>query len=161
MKPAEQATPLSPHESGAPLDSPPKSSPYGLINRVCLLWAGLVIGCTFIATPIKFRAPDLSLPVALEVGRLTFHAIGIAELLCAAAVLVVLVWRRLINWLSLWAVVILAVEWIFVMPDLDRQTVALIHGGTPAGSPLHVVFAALDLAKVVLLVIVGFSRAVR
>lgn len=29
------------------------------------LWAGLLLGVSFLATPVKFLAPSLSLPVAL------------------------------------------------------------------------------------------------
>ena len=36
------------------------------------LWIGLLVGVCFIATPAKFQAQSLSLPVALDVGRSTF-----------------------------------------------------------------------------------------
>lgn len=36
------------------------------------IWLGLLIGVSFIATPIKFTASSLDLPTALDVGRVTF-----------------------------------------------------------------------------------------
>jgi len=36
------------------------------------LWIGLLVGVGFIATPTKFQAQSLSLPVTLDVGRSTF-----------------------------------------------------------------------------------------
>lgn len=35
---------------------------------VALFWAGMLAGVSFLATPVKFEAASLSLPVALEVG---------------------------------------------------------------------------------------------
>lgn len=40
-------------------------------RRLFLLWAGAVIGVLFIATPVKFLAPDLQLTAALQVGRVS------------------------------------------------------------------------------------------
>jgi hypothetical protein len=37
-----------------------------------ILWLGLLLGVSFLATPAKFLAPSLALPVALDVGRHTF-----------------------------------------------------------------------------------------
>ena len=39
---------------------------------VPVLWLGLLIGVSFIATPAKFVAASLTLPVAVDVGRVTF-----------------------------------------------------------------------------------------
>src|SRR5690606_35153067 len=39
---------------------------------VTLLWLGLLLGVSFLATPVKFAAPTLTLAVALDVGRVTF-----------------------------------------------------------------------------------------
>src|SRR6187551_3253811 len=38
------------------------------------LWIGMLVGVCFIAAPAKFRAPSLSIKVALDVGRTTFAA---------------------------------------------------------------------------------------
>ena len=45
-----------------------------------LLWAGLTLGVAFLATPAKFLAPSLSLTVALDVGRQTFHLYNRVEI---------------------------------------------------------------------------------
>jgi hypothetical protein len=54
--------------------------------RLLLLWAGLSAGVAFLATPAKFMAPSLSLPVALDVGRHTFRVYNDVDL--------ALSWRR-------------------------------------------------------------------
>jgi hypothetical protein len=40
-----------------------------------ILYAGILLGISFLATPIKFLVPLLTLPVALDIGRITFHAL--------------------------------------------------------------------------------------
>lgn len=50
-----------------------------MIRLIAYVWLGLVLGVSFLATPIKFRAESLTLPVALDVGSTTFHAFGRLE----------------------------------------------------------------------------------
>ncbi len=53
----------------------------GVAKTVSLLWAGAVVGISFIATPAKFLAESLDRPTALDVGRTTFHVFGLIEAL--------------------------------------------------------------------------------
>ena len=46
---------------------------------LALVWFGVLAGVSFLATPIKFMAPSLSLSVALDVGRQTFAALNPLE----------------------------------------------------------------------------------
>ena len=50
-----------------------------MIRFIAYVWLGLVLGVSFLATPVKFRAKSLTRPVALDVGRTTFHAFGKLE----------------------------------------------------------------------------------
>ena len=40
------------------------------------LWAGLLMGVSFVATPVKFLAPSLSLAVALDVDQVRHDAVA-------------------------------------------------------------------------------------
>lgn len=62
------------------------------------LWLGLLLGVSFLATPAKFLAPSLTLPVALDVGRHTFFIFNKVEWLLSI-VLLLLVWVSPRNWL--------------------------------------------------------------
>lgn len=45
-----------------------------------LLWIGFVLAISFMEAPLKFQAPSLTLPVALEIGYLVFHALNGVEI---------------------------------------------------------------------------------
>ena len=54
------------------------------VGGFALFWAGFLAGVSFLATPIKFTAPRLALPVALDVGRVTFAALNKVEIAAAS-----------------------------------------------------------------------------
>jgi len=47
-----------------------------MVRPLAWVWMGIVIGVSFLATPVKFTADSLTRPVALDVGRATFHALA-------------------------------------------------------------------------------------
>lgn len=60
-----------------------------------LLWAGFIFAISFLAAPLKFLAPSLTLPVAMEIAYLLFHSfngieIGFALLILAITLLALL-----------------------------------------------------------------------
>lgn len=52
------------------------------------LWAGLVLGLSFIETPLKFRAPGITRELGLGIGSLVFTTLNRIELGLALMVLV-------------------------------------------------------------------------
>ena len=72
---------MSPQRSASPYH-PWSLRPLGGLGFV---WAGLVVGISFIEAPVKFTAPSLPLSVGLDVGRHVFAALNRAELLLALA----------------------------------------------------------------------------
>ena len=67
---------------------------------IAMLWLGQLIGVAFLATPAKFLAPGLSLPVALDVGRQTFYVFNKVEWVMEAVFLLMLL--MLLNGGSIW-----------------------------------------------------------
>jgi hypothetical protein len=132
-----------------------------MVSVLAFVWVGILLGVSFVATPIKFKAKTLSLPVALDVGRVTFHFLFLIEWLFAALIVV----SGLVTWsdLSVVTVVlfaayiaILLVQQLYFLPRLDRRIDAIIGGEHPEKSSLHHVYAGLEVVKVVLLLIIGF-----
>lgn len=122
---------------------------------LCLLWAGVVIGISFIEAPVKFRAPTLTRTVALDVGRTVFHASQLVQaglgILVLGAALGGRVGRRV--WLCLAAAgVALAVQMAWIFPVLEARAEAIIAGGTPVGGPaLHTLYGVLEVLKLLAL----------
>ena len=58
---------------------------------VPLVWLGMVLAISFVETPLKFRAPGITVPLGLGIGRLVFRVLNAAELALAAALTLVVV----------------------------------------------------------------------
>lgn len=129
-----------------------------------LLWAGLLLGVSFLATPVKFMAPSLSLPVALDVGRHTFALFTKLELLLAV-ILLALVWVEAgsrsgaLFWkLAAGALIVLVLLQIFwLRPVLDARVELIIQGTPPPASWLHNLYILYEVVKLVALLLLGSS----
>src|SRR5262245_51876128 len=108
-----------------------------LLSALCLVWAGAVLGISFLETPAKFRAPSLSLPVALDVGRAVFGAFEKAQLALCAAAVIVAIWSRprpvAVGACAL-AVAITLGQALWLRPLLDARVSAVLEGRAPPPS---------------------------
>ena len=124
---------------------------------VLLLWAGILFGVSFLATPAKFSAPSLTLPVAVDVGRSTFAVLNQVELGCAVLSLGLLLAgasRAFAVRLALGLATLgLLLETLWLLPALDERARMVIDGGTPPSSSLHDVYIGIDAAKLVALLL--------
>ena len=50
-------------------------------------WLGMVLAISFLEAPLKFRAPGITIPLGVGIGRLVFRALNIAEAVLWLAVL--------------------------------------------------------------------------
>ncbi len=53
---------------------------------VTFVWLGMVLAISFLEAPLKFRAPNVTVPIGLGIGRLVFRALNLTEAVLAAAV---------------------------------------------------------------------------
>ena len=90
-----------------------------LATAVTFVWLGMVTAISFLEAPLKFRAPGVTLPIGLGIGRLVFRALNIAELTLAvvltSAVLAAMPTARIIISATL-PVTILVVQIVLVRP---------------------------------------------
>lgn len=131
-----------------------------ILAAACLVWAGMVLGISFLEAPVKFTAPSLTLPVGLDVGRHVFGMlnrveVGWAVLTLALAVIGGGALGRgpFVLLGAAWAVV--AVQTLWLLPTLGARTDRIIAGETLPPSSLHILYIGLDVAK--LLVLLGVS----
>lgn len=126
-----------------------------LVWFVPMLWLGMVLAISFLEAPLKFRAPGVTLPLGLGIGRIVFKALNTAETVWAALLLlacVVLgpsasVWI----WLGV-AVVVLAVQLVVIRPPLTRRSNRVLAGEELPRSTAHYYYIALEVIKVIALI---------
>ena len=129
------------------------------LAMVCLVWAGMVAGISFLEAPVKFRAPSLTRAVGLDVGRQVFGVLGRVEVgwaLLSAALAVLAgagpAWR--------WGLLVLVwglvgAQRLWLWPVLRRRTERIIAGENAPATYHHVTYIGCEVAKVLLLVALG------
>lgn len=128
------------------------------LTAFLLLWAGVVVGVSFLAAPAKFAAPSLSLPVAMDVGRQEFGTLNLVEagLAMVTLALAVLVRPPRLLWLGLGlAVAIVALQGLWLLPLLDARAELIIQNQTPPPAPWHGLYIALEITKLAALLLAG------
>lgn len=122
------------------------------------VWAGMLGGISFLEAPLKFRAPGITLELGLGIGRLVFTALNRVELVLAAIVIVGGVLTRPsaagVAALAV-AVVLLSTQTLWLRPALNQRTARVIAGEPVPPSRLHATFIALEVVKLVAVVVVG------
>jgi len=125
-----------------------------------LVWAGMVIGVSGLATPAKFAAPSLSLPVALDVGRTTFHVFTRVEWILGLALVLLTPWlrhRRLMLLATLLIVATVLLQALYLLPELNLRVATIIAGQTPPPSSLHVWYTIAEAGKLTALLSLGIA----
>ena len=131
-----------------------------MMQFLAYVWLGLVLGVSFLATPVKFRAKSLTRPVALDVGRTTFHAFGKLEWLLSVVLVVVTVLNRSalepVDWFLIGLVLVIVFgQTLWLIPRLDVRVQAIIDGEELPRSHLHNVYAGVEVVKAVALLLLG------
>ena len=122
------------------------------------VWLGMVLAISFIETPLKFRAPGVTLQIGLGIGRLVFRALNACELALAAVVagcFAVMPPTIGIAVAAAVAVVALLAQVLAVRPQLTRRSDTVLAGGEGPRSRAHWVYVGLEIVKVVALLIAG------
>jgi hypothetical protein len=127
------------------------------------VWLGMVLAISFIETPLKFRAPGVTLPIGLGIGRLVFRALNTCELALAAIVVGCFVVTRPpigIAVAAAVAAITLLAQLLAVRPRLTGRSDAVLAGGEGPRSRAHWVYVGLEIVKVIALLNVGVSLLV-
>lgn len=120
------------------------------------VWIGLIVALSFIETPLKFLAPDVTVPLALGIGRLVLTAANIAGAVLLIAITVLSVVRPRVRRSAL---VVVAAIWVtflvqvtVIRPPLNARTDIVLAGGDPGPSSLHLVYVVADVVILALLI---------
>ena len=125
---------------------------------VVLVWLGMVLAISFLEAPLKFRAPGITVPLALGIGRLVFRALNVVEAVWAVVLIVTIVLGpppvpALIAVVV--AVVALATQLAVIRPPLSRRTAAVLAGETTTPTHAHQFYIALEGVKTIALLVAG------
>jgi len=128
------------------------------------LWAGLLIGVCFIATPAIFRAPSLSLPAALDAGRTTFARWNAIEWLLLGMMVLAMVFTRpgAFAIASAGALDILfLIQSMILLPALNNRVATIIAGKKPPPASDRLLYITIDVLKLCILAAVVWKQAGR
>ncbi|CAM2987087.1 hypothetical protein SAXI111661_12085 [Saccharomonospora xinjiangensis] len=122
------------------------------------VWLGMVLAISFLEAPLKFRAPGVTIPIGLGIGRLVFRALNISEaVLAITAVIASAVHPPESSVLAAGSVALaaLAVQLVAVRPRLTRRSDRVLAGEDVPRSRSHYVYVALEGVKTIALITTG------
>jgi hypothetical protein len=133
------------------------------VALVCtFVWIGFVCAISFMEAWLKFRAPGITLPLGLGIGRLVFAALNKVEWILMLGILLdfLLSGRRAMEGkqlLFLVPLVILLVQTVYALPALDARAELYVKGFPAPPSNLHFWYVAMEGVKVIFLLTAGIS----
>lgn len=127
-----------------------------LIAIAGLLWAGMILGISFLESWVKFRAPSLTRSVGLEVGRVVFRlfykvqSAWIMLIFCLSLVAQL----SFFDWIMLGVLVLIfSIQWLWLLPQLNNRVGIILTDGNPSPSFLHAGYGVAELTKLILLIV--------
>ncbi len=137
---------------------------HALATAATFLWLGMVLAISFIEAPLKFRAPGITIPLGLGIGRLVFRALNAVEVVWSIVLVVVVLlgdgWTGVTVIAVGVAVTSLACQLIAVRPALTRRSDAALAAPDEISenrSHAHLWYVGFEAIKVAALVVAGVS----
>lgn len=134
---------------------------YPLAIAATFLWIGFVCAISFMEAWLKFRAPGITIPLGLGIGRLVFGALNKVEWVLSILIAANFILGRsgsTFRWeylLFLIPLLLLALQTVWLLPALDARAELHIQHLEVPPSNLHFVYVGMELIKVICLTIFG------
>jgi hypothetical protein len=129
-------------------------------GALTFLWLGMVLAISFLEAPLKFRAPGVSIPLGLGIGRLVFRALNLAEAaLCLAVIIAIALGDppAVVIATTIAAAVLLLGQLAAIRPRLNRRSDRVLAGEDLPRSRGHLAYIACETTKVIALAVLGIS----
>ena len=131
------------------------------IALICIFtWIGFICAISFMEAWLKFRAPGVTLPIGLGIGRLVFAALNKVEWVFAIAILfsnIRTVRKPKAMLFYLLALLLLIIQTAWLLPALDSRAEMYIVGKNVPPSSLHLYYAIAEVIKFISLFIYGIK----
>ncbi|MEK6480973.1 hypothetical protein WJR50_25755 [Catalinimonas sp. 4WD22] len=125
------------------------------------LWIGFVCAISFMEAWLKFKAPGVSLPIGLGIGRLVFNVLNKVEWVLAFTIITSLLSTGGTLQVSftflLIPIILLLLQTFWLLPSLDIRAEMRIQGLPVSPSNLHIYYIVAEVFKVGSLFIFGIK----
>lgn len=125
------------------------------------LWIGFVCAISFMEAWLKFKAPGVSLPIGLGIGRLVFNVLNKVEWVLAFTIITSLLSTGGTLQVSftflLIPIILLLLQTFWLLPSLDIRAEMRIQGLSVSPSNLHIYYIVAEFFKVGSLFIFGIK----
>lgn len=126
------------------------------------LWIGFVCAISFMEAWLKFKAPGITIPLGLGIGRLVFGALNKIEWVLAIIVAANLVLGKgtILKWefvLYLVPLLLVLLQTVWLLPALDARAELHIQHLEVPPSNLHFVYVGMEIIKVICLTSFGIA----
>jgi hypothetical protein len=124
------------------------------------VWLGMVLAISFLEAPLKFRAPGVTVPIGLGIGRLVFRALNLAEAVLAVTVIAAVIAGSPpadVVAFTIAVAVLLAIQLGAIRPALGRRSGRVLGGENLPRSRAHLTYVAVEVVKVAALIGLGVS----
>lgn len=126
------------------------------------IWVGFICAISFMEAWIKFTTPGVTINTGLAIGRRVFDALNKVEIALAFIIIATLVqnYPNLIfkNTLLMIAFCVLAIQSLYLLPQLSARIDLHLKGDDVAPSPLHAYYLSAEGVKVFSLLVLGFKQ---
>lgn len=137
------------------------STPAAIAVALTFVWLGMVLAISFLEAPLKFRAPGVTLPIGLGIGRLVFLALNCCEAILAAGItsaVLAMDATTAVAACAAAAVALLAAQLGLVRPRLNRRASQVLAAESEVPrSRAHAYYIAAEIAKIAALTGLGAS----
>lgn len=126
---------------------------------VIFIWIGLILGISFLEAWLKFRAPGVTLPIELGIGKLVFGAMNKVEWVLGFLIFSGLILNKPSHdYLFVGIIILLLLQTFWLLPQLNSRADAIIKGEVLPSSNLHIFYGGAEILKFIGLIVFGFKK---
>lgn len=134
----------------------------GTVAAVSFIWTGMIMAISFMEAWLKFRAPGITLPLGLSIGRLVFNVLNSVEwVFCCVNAFILFIIRPVpsvkVYRFFIPCVLLLLLQSLWLLPALDARAERYIRNLTVSTSYTHFYYGIAEVLKCILLLYTGIK----